>query len=96
MIMHYINKNTFAAASESEVWNPQAQDLPLASSLVERVCRFMERYPLPLAGGEQGATASAETAVCLDPRTTAPSYASKALGAFSDLPYQESRKRAAG
>ena len=92
MIMHYINKNTFAAASESEVWNPQAQDLPLASSLVERVCRFMERYPLPLAGGEQGATASAETAVCLDPRTTAP----KARGAVSDLPYQESRKRAAG
>jgi hypothetical protein len=66
MIMPCINKYTFAAASESEVWNSQAQYLPLANSLVERVCSFLERYPLPLAGGEQVATASAETAVCFD------------------------------
>jgi hypothetical protein len=51
--------------SESEVWNSQAQYLPLVSSLVERVCSFLERYPLPLAGQEQVATAWAET-VCFD------------------------------
>jgi hypothetical protein len=63
MIMPCINKYTFAAGSESEVWNSQAQYLPLAGSLVERVCSFLERYPLPLDGGEQIATASVETAV---------------------------------
>jgi hypothetical protein len=66
MIMPYINKYTFAAGSDSEVWNPQAQYLPLASSLVERVCSFLERYPFPLAGGERVAIASTETAVCFD------------------------------
>jgi hypothetical protein len=66
MIMPGIKKYTFAAGSELEVWHSQAQYLPLVSSLVERVCGFLERYPFPLAGGEQVATASAETAVCID------------------------------
>jgi hypothetical protein len=64
MIMPWINNYPFAAGSEFEVLILQARYLPLASSLVERVCSFLERYPLPLDDREQVATASAETAVC--------------------------------
>lgn len=63
MIMCGINKCTVAAGSDSEVWNPQEQDLPLDSSLVERVCSFLERYPPPPASGEEEATVSPETTV---------------------------------
>jgi hypothetical protein len=47
------SKRTGVAVSEARMWNVRTQHHESPRSLVERVCNFLERYPLSRSGTEE-------------------------------------------